>query len=147
MPFSQVKDILNRAVKFHKMLEYFYLKIEDASEKESVKLLVDYMARHEEILKEKLNQINEEQAKQIRDEWLKYEPQNASWECFKDLKIDRDTSVDEVIEMGLELNQCLINLYHQMVEIAPTEDIRTLFLSLELMEIAEKKKLARMRGM
>ena len=55
MPFSQVKDILNRATAFHKMLVEFYSNIQDISQKESVKILVDYMSRHEEILKKQLN--------------------------------------------------------------------------------------------
>jgi len=52
-----------------------------------------------------------------------------------------------VVETGLKLNQCLIDMYHQMSEIVPVKEVKALFSSLELMEIAEKKKLARMTGM
>lgn len=147
MAFSQVKDILKRAVEFHKLLEDFYSKIENSSEKESVKLLVSYMARHEKILEDQLSKVSTEQARQITEEWIKYEPEFATCRCFEDLKIDKDSGVDDVIDAGLKLNQCLINLYHQMAEVAPTQEIKTLFSNLETAEIAEKKKLARMRGM
>lgn len=147
MPFSQINDILNRAIEFHKMLVDFYSKIKKKSEKENVKVLVDYMARHEKILKEKLIIITAEQQKQLIETRVKYESEFATCRCFENLKIDRKSGVDDVIEAGLQLNQCLINLYHHMVEIAPTQEIKTLFSSLEVMEIAEKKKLSRMRGM
>ena len=52
MPFKQVKDILQRAIDFHSMLTDFYKKINDITQKDSVKLLVDYMARHEKYLQE-----------------------------------------------------------------------------------------------
>ena len=146
MSYSRVTDILNRAVEFHQMLIDFYSEIEKTSEKESVKLLVEYMARHEKVLKEQLSKLTEEQIKQISEEGVKYESEFATWRCFENLKIDKDSTVDDVIEAGLTLNQCLINLYHHMVVIAPTEGVKTLFSNLETMEIAEKKKLARMKG-
>ncbi|MFQ5952817.1 MAG: hypothetical protein ACE5JK_05365 [Candidatus Omnitrophota bacterium] len=147
MAFLQVKDILKRAVEFHKKLIDFYSKIENVSEKESVKLLVDYMARHESILKDELSKISTEQEQQLLNEWVKYDLELVACRCFESLKIDKNSSVDDVIDAGLELNQCLIDYYHHMSEIAAMEDMKALFANLEVMEIAEKKKLARMRGM
>jgi rubrerythrin len=147
MAFSQVKDLLKRAIEFHALLRDFYLKIEKDSEKDSVKLLVNYLARHEKVLEDLISQITAKQEKQITGEWLKYEPEFATCRCFEEMKINKDSGVDEVIDAGLQLNQCLINLYHHTTEIAPTQEIKELFSSLEIEEIAEKKKLSRMRGM
>ena len=138
---------MEKAVEFHGKLVDFYSKIESKSEKTSVKILVNYMARHENILKEQLSQISAEQQKQLTEEWLKYEPEFVSEQCFEDLKIDKDSGVDDIVDAALGLNQCLINFYHQVAEIAPTEELKILFSKLEVMEIAEKKKLARSRGM
>lgn len=146
MPFSRVKDMLNRAIEFHQMLVNFYSKAENASEKESVRLLTEYMVRREKVLKEQLSQIAGEQTAQIVEGGVKYEPEFATCRCFEDLKIDKHSSVDDVIDAGLKLNQCLINLYHQLAEMAPVEGVKALFSNLETMEIAEKKKLARMKG-
>lgn len=147
MPFKRVREILNQAIEFHKLLVDFYHGIEDVTDKASVKLLVDYMARHEKILTEELSQITAEQERQLAEEWIKYEPEYASCGCFEELSIDKDSTVDDVVDAGLKLNQCLIDLCHSMAEIAPTEGVKALFSNLELMEIAEKKKLARTRGM
>lgn len=147
MPFKQVKDILQRAIDFHGMLTDFYKKINNITQKDSVKLLVDYMARHEKYLQEIISHISAEQEKQIAEEWFKYESEFATRDCFCELKIDKDSGVDDVIDAGLELNQCLINLFHHVAGVALTQEIKTLFSSLEIEEIAEKKKLARMRGM
>lgn len=147
MPYKQVKDILQRACVFHGMLQDFYRKIDDTTHKESVKLLVEYMGRHERYLQELTARISAEQEKQIAEEWFKYESEFATSDCFDRLKIDEDSGVDDVIDAGLMLNQCLINLFHHVAEIAPTQEVKTLFGSLEVEEIAEKKKLARMRGM
>ena len=105
------------------------------------------MARHEGILKEQLSQLTEKQEKEIAEEWIKYEPEVATCRCFEDLKITKHSNVDDIVDAGLKLNQCLVDLYHNMAETAHTEKIKTLFSNLELMEIAEKKKLARVRGM
>src|SRR3989339_478119 len=129
------------------MLVEFYSNIQDISQKESVKILVDYMSRHEEILKKQLNKITDEQQRQITEQFLKYEPEYASCRCFENLNIDKDSSVDDVIDAGLQLNQCLVNLYNQTEEVSPNQELKDLFSSLKTMEIAEKKKLSRMRGM
>lgn len=148
MPFRLVKDILKRATDFHDMLIDFYSGINDSTSKANVKLLVDYMARHEKVLKEHLSQVTVEQEKKMLTEVrVKYEPEFATCRCFENLKINKDSGVDDIIDAGLTLNQCLINLYHHMTEVAPTKEIEMLFSSLEVMEIAEKKKLARTRGM
>lgn len=147
MAYMQVRDILKRASDFHGMLRVFYDSINDKAQRESVKLLVDYMARREKHLEEITSQISAEQEKQIAEEWIKYESEFATGDCFDRLKIDENSGVDDVIDTGLKLNQCLVNLFHHMAEIAPTQKIKALFTSFEVEEIAEKKRLANMRGM
>lgn len=147
MAYMQVKDILKRASDFHGMLRDFYDTVNDKTQKESVKLLVDYMARREKRLQEITSQVSTEQEKQIAEEWLKYESEFATKNCFDRFKIDENTPVDDVIDIGLQLNQCLINLFHHMAELAPTEQTKALFVAFEVEEIAEKKRLANMRGM
>ena len=142
----RVVDILKRAVEFHQMLVDFYSGLEKISENENVKLLVNYMARHENVLKDLLSHLTKEQIKQISDQMIKYEPEFPTCRTFENIKIGKYSNVDDVIEAGLTLNQCLINLYHHMVEVAPTEAVKSLFSNLETMEVAEKKRLARMKG-
>jgi len=146
MPFAQIVDILNNAVEFHKLLEDFYLKVENASEKGNVKILTDYMANHEKVLSEKLSQITKEEQQQIKETWIKYVPEYATCHCFDNLEIDENTTTADVIDAGLTLNQCLINLYEKIAEIAPTPEIKTLFSNLAVSEIAEKKRLCLMIG-
>lgn len=147
MPYLQVKNLLERAIKFHGMLMAFYSKIDNESEKASVKLLVNYMARHEKILAEQLETITAEQRKQLTEEWLKSVPESAQTRCFKGLEIDENSTVDDIIDTGLRLNRCLINFYSQLAEIAPSDELTEFFTTLEQMEIAEKTKLLETRGM
>ena len=109
MPYLQVKKLLEQGMDFHKMLEEFYLKLENESDKDSVKLLVNYMARHEKILREQLGQITTEQQKILAEEWLKSSPEFVGKCCFENLQVHKDSSTDEVIDEGLRLNQCLID--------------------------------------
>lgn len=147
MAYKQIKDILQRASEFHGMLRDFYQNINDMTQKATVKLLVDYMARLEKNLQEVTSTISTKLEKQVLEEWIKCESIYATKDCFDLIKIDKDTGVDNVIDAGLQLNQCLINLFHHITEMAPTQEIKQLFNSLEVQEIAEKKKLARIRGM
>jgi rubrerythrin len=147
MPYVQVNNLLERAIEFHGMLTKFYSKIDNESEKESVKLLVNYMARHEAILKEQLEKITVEERKQLTEEWLPYVPESAEKRCFEGLEIDKDSTVDDVINTGVRLNQCLIDFYRRLAEISPSEELTALFSSLEAMEIYEKTILSRSIGM
>ena len=147
MPYTQIKNLLNQAIEFHKSLAELYSRIDSESEKDSVKLLANYMARHEKVLKERLGSITVERQKQLAEEWVKNEPKFAKKCCIEDLEIDKNSSVDDVVDAGLRLNQCLIDYYHRIAEIAPSEEMKEMFLELEIMEISEKKKLSRIRGM
>ena len=129
------------------MLVEFYSGIESSTDKDSLKILVDYMSRHEQTMKDKLSQITLEQQKQVTEEWIKYDSEYATCKCFQDLDMNKMKAVDDVIRAGLKLNQCLINLYHQIAESTSLKEVKKLFYSLEVMEIAEEKKLARMIGM
>ena len=57
---------------------------------------------------------------------------------FEQKDAEKNSNVDDVIDAGLQLNQYLIDFYHQLAEIAPIEELATFFSSLEVKEIAEK---------
>ena len=147
MPNVQVKDLMERVIKFHGRLVAFYSRIDNESKKESVKLLVNYMARHEKILAERLQAITAQQQEQLNEEWWTSVPVPAQKRCFQGLGIDQDSSVDDVIDAGLRLNKCLLDYYSQLVQIAPSDELKAFFTVLEQMEIVEKTKLLATRGM
>ena len=147
MPNVRVKDLLERVIKFHGRLVAFYSRIDNESKKESVKLLVNYMARHEKILADRLQAITAQQQEQLNEEWWTSVPVPAQKSCFQGLGIDQDSSVDDVIDAGLRLNKCLLDYYSQLVQIAPSDELKAFFTVLEQMEIVEKTKLLATRGM
>ncbi len=60
MSFENFKDILDHARAFHRQLSSYYKKLGDKAERERVKMLLDYMSRHEAHLDESLKQYEEE---------------------------------------------------------------------------------------
>ncbi|MBT3202351.1 MAG: hypothetical protein HN350_20820 [Phycisphaerales bacterium] len=147
MPNVQVKDLLERVVKFHGMLREFYSRIDSESRKESVKLLVNYMARHEKILAERLEKITTQQQQELDEEWWTSVPVLAQKVCLQEYDIDQDSSIDDVIDAGLKLNQCLISYYSQLADISPSDELTEFFTVLEQMEIVEKTRLLETKGM
>ena len=46
--YITVRDVLEKARRFHQQLEAFYNRLSGESDRERLRLLLDYMCRHEE---------------------------------------------------------------------------------------------------
>jgi len=145
MAFETTKDVLDHAREFHTQLSDFYILLSRKSEKERVKLLLDYMSEHEKYLEETLGRYEEEVSGKILNTWFQYPPPKKLLETCREVSINKtdDLSVDDVIEMAVQLNQCLIDLYKEMIKNSETEQIRDVFTNLMEMEKRQELELVR----
>ena len=145
MAFETTKDVLDHARKFHTQLSEFYSLLSNKSEKQRVKLLLDYMSQHEKYLEETLTRYKEEVSEKILNTWLKYPPPPEILETCREVSINKtdDLTVDDVIELGVKLNQCLIDLYKEMIKNSETDEMREVFTNLMEMERRQELELVR----
>jgi hypothetical protein len=145
MSFETTKDVLDHARRFHREVSDFYGRLSGQPQQERVKILLDYMSRHEKHLEESLTQYEEGVSGKILNTWFQYPPPRETLDLCKNLTMEgnENLTVDQVIKLALELDECLVTLYKAMVEAAETEEVKEIFENLLAMEKQEKMNLVR----
>jgi len=130
MAYNKTKDIIDRARLFHQHISELYERLEKVDQKEHVKMLLDYMSRHEKHLAECLEEYEEEMSEKILDTWYKYTPNNKSCEHLENYELKSDMTIDDLVSLAIHLDECLVKLYRDVAENAESDEVRALFASL-----------------
>ena len=143
MRFEQTRDILNHARDFHRQVSEFYKRLSDKAEKQRVKMLLDYMSRHESNLERSMAKYQEATSKEVLDTWFQYTHDEDTLALCRDTEFKPDMTVEEVVRVALRLDDCLIKLYREMAARTDCNEAREIFKNLLALEESEKSKLAR----
>ena len=143
MPFEQVRDVIDRARAIHRKMGELYDRLGDVAERPRVKMLLDYLGRHERHLEEVLSTYEQHISKRILDCWFNYTPEKIPKECFDSCDLGPGMTVDEIIQRAIHVDECLLMLYQEMVNRAPHDDVREVFQALLDMEEREEHELVR----
>lgn len=137
MAFETMRDVLDYAKKFHHDLAAFYAGLEQKTDKEKIRILLNYMSRHEEHLTECLNEYEADTTERMLSVWFKYTPEMPQCRCFEQVRFSSDMTVDEIVDAAKRIDECFLQLYRQMAEKAPTPETKDLFNKLLEMEQRE----------
>ena len=143
MAFKTIREILDYAKTYHSQLGDYYARLRDVADKERMKILLDYMSRHEAHMQDYLADYEQEAAKKVLDTWLKYSPVKAEVHGLKDIALNPDMSIEEVIKMSMKLDACLVDIYKEMADRSPSQECKDLFNDLLEMEKQEEIKCIR----
>lgn len=144
MSYEQTRDVIEKARQFHHELQAFYRRSEEGIAKERMRLLLDYLSRHEAWMEAQLDQFEHTAASQAALEtWLKFVPPPHITETLAKLRITPEMTSAEVIKLALDLDDHLLNLYRQAAEASPTEDVREVFEKLVAECRRERKRVVR----
>lgn len=143
MPYGQAKEIIDSARAFHQRASAFYQQLADKAEGARVKMLLDYLARHEAHLDRALADYSETVRSKALNAWYRYAQEQCLLQPFDVSQYSKDMTIDQVMEIGLNIDSCLIASYKGMAENASTVECREIFENLLLMEEQQKHKLAR----
>lgn len=113
MRFKQLKDVLDYLINAHQQMGEYYTQLSDTVLQQRVKLILDYLAEHE-------NHISNELLQYEKD--APYGVLNAWFQDIQDdpllLKLEQppapDLSEEQVMRIALELDDRLISLYEQL---------------------------------
>ena len=143
MRFEQATDVLEYARTVHQRLSEFYKNLGEQAEKERVKMLCDYMSRHEKHLEEAIADYEEEASDSVRKTWFQFAPNEGMIETLRRFQASPDLSVEQVVRFAMEIDDCLIDYYRTMAESADTDEVKEVFDNLVSLEQHEKVRVAR----
>ncbi len=143
MPYGQAKQIIESARAFHQRASRFYEELKDKSEGTRVKMLLDYLVRHEAHLEKALANYSEEVRTKALDAWYQYAQEHCLLQPFDVSQYPANMTTEDVMKIGLNIDSCLIASYKGMAEAATIPEVREIFENLLLMEEQQKHKLAR----
>ena len=138
MAFSRVRDILDRARVFHEQLSGFYANMEKTADREKSRILLNYMSRHEQNMVECLARYEKEAANRVLDTWFKFPPEMKECRCFECVDLKPSMSLDDIIDVALKVDQCLLKLYSETAEKSNSQEVRDLFR--KLLELEQKEE-------
>ncbi len=143
MRFEQTRDILNHAREFHRQVSQLYKRLSDKAEKKRVRMLLDYMSRHESNLEKSMARFQEQTSKEVLDTWFSYTHDEDTLALCRNTELEPGMTVDEVVRAALRLDDCLTKLYREVAECTDCNEVREIFKNLLALEEKEKSKLAR----
>lgn len=141
--FEQVKDVLDYGIGVHARLHDVYEKLQRQSEQTRVKMVLDYLSRHEQNREEAMQRFEDGARKNILNMWLQYAPSSKIEQLLTQYDARSDMSVDDVIKLAMSFDDALIALYRETARESDDPRVRDVFQNLAEMENREKQRFIR----
>lgn len=142
MRYEQVRSMLDQIRDFHGQLVVYYDRLSSKSEQQRVKMLLEHMSKHEQELQESLAAYEETAPKNVMDAYVDCAFCDEILLTCEQTPIAPETSVEGVIKVAMDVDNCLLRFYREVAEHADTEKVRDVFKNLIEMEEAELRRLA-----
>jgi hypothetical protein len=127
MAYETVRHVVDDARKFHKALEALYEKQSERTDRDRLRMILDFMGRHETALEKWTAETEAGMAPRILDMRLHFMPDIAECEDFGGTTLSEDISVQEAIRAALRFDDCLVAYYRQMAEGPVPPEVKRLF--------------------
>ena len=140
--FEQVKDVLEYGKLLHQEIKVLAERMEDVEQSVRLKLLLEYLKRHEDELSRALARFSEQTKQRILDIWLPYPPDPKILEKLRAITIHPNMSVEEVAKIVLTFEDALIELYRESLNEIDDPEVQEMLANLVQLEDAEKRRFA-----
>jgi rubrerythrin len=141
--FEQVKDVLDYGIQLHGQLTDLYDSLNQQNDQARVKMLLDYLSRHEKNREQAMQRFEDESRKSILNFWLQYSPGSNVEQLLRDAAVRPDMSVDDVIKIAMAFDNAMIELYKGAAIIVDDPHAKEVFTNLAEMEEQEKHRFIR----
>ncbi|HEG42519.1 MAG TPA: hypothetical protein ENH94_00570 [Phycisphaerales bacterium] len=122
-----VRQIIDKVDRFEAKVARFYDNLSRESNVEAVRLLSDYVSRHRVRTKEAFSRLPEDEQKHIYSIIMKYEPLMPGEHCFDDVELSEDATVAEVLETVRRFDECIAQMYRQIVLKPVHHEVKDIF--------------------
>jgi rubrerythrin len=140
MAYETIRHLLDDARKFHQELEALYEQESDQADKDKLRMILDFMGRHEKALEQWIAETEAGVAPRILDMRLHFMPDIAECEDFAPVTFPKDVSIQEAIRTALHFDDCLVAYYRQMAEGPVPPEVKELFRVLMRAEKSEERE-------
>ena len=130
MAVITIDDVLRTAEGFEDRLGVYYKALCDNSTREGVRLLADYMGRHCRRLSTALERLDPDERERICACPIRYEPVALDVSCSQERELAPDATAVEVLDVAIEFDECLAELYRQVLRQDLEQEVKDLFESL-----------------
>ncbi len=141
--FEQVKDVFDYGIDLHGQLSALYNSIGAHSDQERVKMVLDYLSRHERDRGQAMRRFEQEPHAGELDVWLQFAPSPEIETLLADCVIRSDMSVDDIVKIAMAFDNALIEIYKEAARQAEDTHAREIFENLVEMEEKEKQRFIR----
>nr|BAL54408.1 hypothetical conserved protein [uncultured Gammaproteobacteria bacterium] len=141
-PFEQVKDVLEYGKWLHQEIKALAERIESVEQSTRLKLLLEYLKRHEENLSQALARFSEATQQKILDTWLPYPPDPKIVQKLREIAVHPNMRVEEVAKIVLQFEDALIELYRESLNEIDDPQVQEVLSNLVQLEDAEKRRFA-----
>jgi hypothetical protein len=146
MSVEQTRHIIDHTRAFHRMASKYYHRLAESTQRDRVKLLLDYMSEHELRLAHGLAEYEESAPEKILNTWLQSSGTTDAVTLVTDTETVAEMSVDEIVELGIKLSDCVLDVYHDLSIRAEPESVRQVFANLLNMEEKSLQQFVRDAG-
>ena len=143
MVYERTRDVLDRAYAFHKELSEHYARLSDKTDKQRLKLTLDYLSRHEQNMASCLEKYEEKALEKVLNTWFKYTPDLCCEVPLSEVTVDSSMTVDDLIRQAIKFDNLLVNLYKKMAEYSVSVDVKELFSELMKLEQNEEHQMVK----
>jgi rubrerythrin len=143
MPYSQTKDVLDQARRFHHRLSEFYEDLKENVPVERTRALLDYMSRHERYLDNSLQEFKEQVSDNVLDTYMQYGSAASAQGQIDSFEIKPEMAVEDVFAAAMHFDACLIKFYSEMASKTTNPKVREVFENLLVMEQHEQIELSK----
>ena len=141
--FEQVKDVLAYGIDLHTRLRDTYDRLGVESEQTRVKMVLDYLSRHEFNRQQAMQRFEETTRRNILDQWMQYAPSSNIEQLLTATHSRSNLSVDDVISLAMRFDDALIAIYRETASEIDDTRAREVFHNLAEMEFREKQRFVR----
>ena len=140
---KQVREFVDFGKHLHGKLKELYDDLGEHAQLERVKMLLDFLRRHEQHMEESLARFEKESRHGILEAWLEYSPALDVEKVMDRLHLQENPSSDEIIQIAMDFDDALVNLYKEVAEKVSDSKVKALFKNLLQLEEKEKIQVAR----
>ena len=147
MSITTIAEVLEHVDEFERMLADFYAKVVQASTRDGVRLLTDYMSRHRQRTLKALAKLPDKQMQNICRTPMKYELRGADRSCFEEINLPEDATAAEILDAAIEFDEHLIQFYRQVLKQPVNKEIKEIFEGLVRFEQQDQIELKKIKAL
>jgi rubrerythrin len=140
---KQVREFVDFGKHLHGKIKELYDDLNEHAQLERVKMLLDFLSRHEQHMEESLARFENESRHGILEAWMEYSPGLDVEKVMDRFHLRENPSSDEIIQIAMDFDDTLVSLYKEIADKANNTKVKALFNNLLQLEEKEKVQVAR----